>query len=134
MVVNGSAVLYEHSSTIDIQLAVSELELLCTGVVAISASEDIVGVIDVLDSTDSIEVLDDVGKGVGVAVVVGTAAAVEDVSVELTTEDVGSAEVVGTATTEERLELDELLDVAMEEVVLGVAVAIELAARQSVMA
>ncbi|KAK5074449.1 hypothetical protein LTR70_005879 [Exophiala xenobiotica] len=117
---------------IDIQLAVSKLELLGTGVDVVSDSEGVVGVIDVLDSTNSVKELDDVGRGVGVVVVVGATIAVEDVSVELITEDVGSAEVVVTATTEEELELDEMLDVAMEELVLGVVVAIELAARQSV--
>jgi len=123
-----------NSSMIDIQLEVSKLELLGTGVDVVSDSEDVVGVIDVLDSTDSVKELDDVGRGVGVVVVVGATIAVEDVSVELITEDVGSAEVVVTATTEEELELDEMLDIAMEELVLGVVVAIELAARQSVMA
>lgn len=134
MVNDRSKVRHEYSSAIDIQLAVSKLELLGTGVEVVSDSEEVVDVVDVLDSTDSIKELDDVDKGVGVVVVVGATIAVEDVSVELITEDVGSAEVVVTATTEEELELDETLDGAMKELVLGVVVAIELAAGQSVTA
>jgi len=124
-----SALLHEYSSTVDIQLALSELEVLGTGVEVVSGSEDAAGVTDVLDSVDSIEEIDDVG----VVVVVGGTVAVEDVSVELITEDVGAAEVVVTATTLE-LESDRRLDGAMEEVVLGVVVGIELAAIRSVMA
>lgn len=124
----------------NIHSSASDLVLLDTGVGVGSGSEDVEdagGTVDVLGSADSIEELEGVeagagvgvGVGVGEGVGVGVTTATEDVSVELIAEDVGTAEVVVTMTG--RLELEG----AMEEVVLGVVVAIELAvARQSVTA
>lgn len=107
----------------------SELLLLGTGVGVDCISVDEEGTVDVLDCTDSIEVLEEVGIGV----VVGVPTAAEEVSVELITEEVETAEVVTTTGT--GLELVATLEGAMEEVVLKVVDAIELVeARQSVTA